>query len=62
VLAGIIGALLSKGMDVVEAAAAGVRVHVHAGLAASDRLGADHTVAGDVIEAIPEAVARRGGR
>ena len=59
VLAGIIGALLSKGMDAVEAAAAGVRVHVYAGLAAADRLGADHTVAGDVIEGIPEVFRRR---
>ena len=62
VLAGIIGALLSKGMDVLEAAAAGVRVHVYAGLAAADRWGADHTVAGDVIEGIPEAVRARSPR
>jgi NAD(P)H-hydrate epimerase len=62
VLAGIIGALLSKGMDALEAAAAGVRLHVYAGLAAGERLGVDHVVAGDVIEAIPQAFARRAGR
>jgi NAD(P)H-hydrate epimerase len=62
VLAGMVGTLLSKGMDVVEAAAAGVRLHVYAGLAAADRVGADHVVAGDVIEAIPAAFARRVGR
>jgi NAD(P)H-hydrate epimerase len=62
VLSGILGALLSKGMDVLGAAAAGVRLHVYAGLAAAERVGADHTVAGDVIEALPEAFARRTGR
>jgi NAD(P)H-hydrate epimerase len=59
VLSGIGGALLSKGMDVFAAACAAVRMHVYAGLAAADRVGADHTVAGDVIEALPEAFARR---
>jgi ADP-dependent NAD(P)H-hydrate dehydratase / NAD(P)H-hydrate epimerase len=59
VLSGIIGALLSKGMDALAAAAAGVRLHVYAGLAAAERVGADHTVAGDVIEALPNAFARR---
>ena len=58
VLAGIIGALLSKGVDVLAAAAAGVRLHVYAGMAAADRWGTDHVVAGDVIEAIPAAFAR----
>jgi NAD(P)H-hydrate epimerase len=58
VLAGVLGALLSKGMDVLAAAAAGVRLHVYAGLAAAERLGADHTVAGDVIEGLPEAFRR----
>jgi NAD(P)H-hydrate epimerase len=62
VLAGIVGTLLSKGMDALEAAAAGVRLHVYAGLAAADRWGTDHVVAGDVVEAIPRAFERRGGR
>jgi NAD(P)H-hydrate epimerase len=60
VLSGIVGALLSKGMDALAAAAAGVRLHVYAGLAAAERVGTDHVVAGDVIEALPEAFARRG--
>jgi NAD(P)H-hydrate epimerase len=62
VLAGIVGALLAKGMGALEAAAAGVRMHVYAGLVAAERVGAGHTVAGDVIEALPEAFARRVGR
>ena len=62
VLAGIIGALLSKGMGVLEAAAAGVRMHVYAGLVAAERVGSGHTVAGDVIEGLPEAFARRADR
>jgi NAD(P)H-hydrate repair Nnr-like enzyme with NAD(P)H-hydrate dehydratase domain len=45
-------------MDVVAAAAAGVRLHVYAGLVAAERVGAGHTVAGDVIEALPEAFRR----
>jgi hydroxyethylthiazole kinase-like uncharacterized protein yjeF len=62
VLSGIIGALLSKGLEAVEAASAGVRLHVYAAMAAADRVGADHTVAGDVIEGLPEAFRRRGDR
>ena len=62
VLSGIVGALLSKDMDPLAAAAAGVRLHVYAGMAAAQRLGADHVVAGDVIEALPEAFARRADR
>jgi ADP-dependent NAD(P)H-hydrate dehydratase / NAD(P)H-hydrate epimerase len=55
VLSGVIGAILSKGVDPFAAAAAGVLLHARAGMVAADRLGADHTVAGDVIEALPEA-------
>jgi NAD(P)H-hydrate epimerase len=57
VLSGVIGAVLSKGVDPFAAAAAGVMVHARAGMVAADRLGADHVVAGDVIEALPEAFA-----
>jgi NAD(P)H-hydrate epimerase len=63
VLSGVIGAFLAKGLGPFEAAAAGVLVHAHAGLMAARRHGADHVVAGDVIEAIPEAMrALRGER
>lgn len=58
VLSGLTGALLSKGMDVFEAAAAGVLAHARAGRVAAGRIGADHVIAGDVIEAIPEAMRR----
>jgi ADP-dependent NAD(P)H-hydrate dehydratase / NAD(P)H-hydrate epimerase len=58
VLSGILGALLSKGLDGFEAAAAGVLVHARAGIHAAADIGADHVVAGDVIDAIPVAFAR----
>jgi NAD(P)H-hydrate epimerase len=58
VLSGIIGALLSKGLDAFEAAAAGTLVHARAGIHAAHDIGADHVVAGDVIDAIPAAFAR----
>ncbi len=60
VLSGLIGALLSKGMDPFEAACAGVFAHARAGRAAAERIGADHVVAGDVIDAIPEGMRRPG--
>jgi NAD(P)H-hydrate epimerase len=53
VLSGLIGALLAKGMDAFEAACLGVLAHVRAGRAAGSRFGADHVVAGDVIDALP---------
>ena len=62
VLSGVIGALLSKGLDAFEAAAAGTLIHARAGQVAAERLGADHTVAGDVIEALPEAMRRLRAR
>jgi hydroxyethylthiazole kinase-like uncharacterized protein yjeF len=55
VLAGLTGALLAKGVDAFEAAAAGVLAHARAGVAAANRIGANHVIAGDVIAAIPEA-------
>jgi hydroxyethylthiazole kinase-like uncharacterized protein yjeF len=59
VLSGIVGALLSKGVDAFPAAAAGVLVHAHAGFDAAARIGgADHVVAGDVIDSIPAAFSR----
>ena len=56
VLSGMVGALLAKGLGPFEAAAAGVFAHVRAGDHAARRLGADHVIAGDVIEAIPVAM------
>ena len=53
VLSGVIGALLAKGLGPFEAASLGCLAHVRAGQAAAERLGADHVVAGDVIEALP---------
>jgi NAD(P)H-hydrate epimerase len=58
VLSGLIGALLSKGMDPFEAACAGVIAHARAGRAAAERFGADHVVAGDVIDALPAGLRR----
>jgi NAD(P)H-hydrate epimerase len=50
VLSGLIGALLSKGMDPFEAACAGVIGHARAGREAARRHGANHVIAGDVID------------
>jgi NAD(P)H-hydrate epimerase len=62
VLSGVIGAFLAKGLGALEAAAAGVLAHARAGQVAARRYGADHVIAGDVIEAIPEAMRElRGG-
>jgi NAD(P)H-hydrate epimerase len=58
VLAGVIGALLAKGLDPLEAAAAGILVHARAGSDAAERIGgADHVVAGDVIDSLPAGFA-----
>lgn len=62
VLCGVVGAFLAKGLGAFDAAAAGVLAHAHAGQVAARRHGADHVIAGDVIEAIPEAMRElRGG-
>ena len=58
VLSGVIGALLAKRMDAFAAACAGVLAHARAGQAAARLLGADHVVAGDVIDSIPGAMRR----
>ena len=57
VLTGMIGGLLARGLDPVEAAAAAVYLHGLAGLLAGRDLG-EGTVAGDVAERIPEAIGR----
>jgi NAD(P)H-hydrate epimerase len=59
VLSGLIGALLAKGMDAFEAAALGTLAHVRAGFAAAERHGADHVVAGDVIDALAAGLGSR---
>jgi NAD(P)H-hydrate epimerase len=59
VLSGLIGALLAKRMDAFEAAALGVLAHALAANAAAERLGADHVMAGDVIEALPAGLSSR---
>ena len=58
VLSGVIGALLAKQLDPFAATALGTLAHVRAGLAAAARHGADHVIAGDVIDALPAGFAR----
>jgi hydroxyethylthiazole kinase-like uncharacterized protein yjeF len=53
VLSGLIGALLAKGLEPFEAAALGALAHARAGKAAARTVGADHVVAGDVIDSLP---------
>ena len=59
VLSGLIGALLAKGLPAFEAAALGALAHGLAGRAAAEDVGADHVMAGDVIEALPRGLAHR---
>jgi NAD(P)H-hydrate epimerase len=59
VLSGLIGALLAKRMDPFEAASLGALAHVLAARAAAERLGPDHVMAGDVIEALPHGLTLR---
>jgi len=60
VLSGIIGALLARGLDPWAAATAGVYVHGLAGDGAAGRLGEESLLAGDVIEALPDAIRSLG--
>ena len=53
VLSGLIGALLAKRLGALEAASMGVLAHTLAARHAAERLGADHVVAGDVIDGLP---------
>jgi ADP-dependent NAD(P)H-hydrate dehydratase / NAD(P)H-hydrate epimerase len=59
VLSGLIGALLAKGVAPFEAAALGAIAHARAGRAAAARHGADHTIAGDVVDALPDGFGAR---
>ena len=56
----MIAAFIARGLDVFEAACAGVYAHAEAGREAADRLGAESVIAGDVIDSLP-AVLRGGG-
>ena len=58
VLAGVIGALLAKGLTPEHAACAGVLAHVRAGQLAAASHGPDTVVASDVVAALPAALAR----
>jgi NAD(P)H-hydrate epimerase len=57
VLTGTIGGLLARGIDPFAAAWAGAFLHGLAGLAAAERTG-DGTVAADVADRLPDAIAR----
>jgi len=61
VLAGVIGALLAKGLEPFAAACAGVRRHAAAGRAAAAIDGPDGVIARDVIAALPRAMAGEPG-
>lgn len=55
VLSGIIGALMAQGMDGFDAACSGVYVHGRAGDIAAELLTPRSMMAGDVIDALPDA-------
>ncbi len=57
VLSGVIGAYLAKGVEPFAAACAGVRRHAAAGRVAAQEIGADGVIAGDVVAALPRALA-----
>jgi NAD(P)H-hydrate epimerase len=59
VLSGLIAALLAKGLDAFEAACLGALAHSLAGAAAAQRVGVDHVIAGDVIDALPYGLTLR---
>jgi NAD(P)H-hydrate epimerase len=59
VLSGLIAALLAKRLGAFEAACLGALAHVLAARAAAARVGADHVMAGDVIDALPHGLTLR---
>ena len=62
VLTGMLGAFLARGLDAAAALASAVYLHGLAGDVAAERHGQESLIAGDVIEALPEAFRRiRGG-
>lgn len=60
VLTGMVAACLARGLAPYEAAVAAVYLHGVAGEVAGERCGAPGAVAGDVVDAIPEALRRLG--
>jgi len=54
-LTGVVGALLARGLDGFDAARLGTYVHGAAGDLASESLGEDGMIAGDLIDALPSA-------
>ena len=58
-LAGLVGTFLARGMDPLAAAATAVLARSDAGNVAATHVGAGLTVAEDVIQALPEALAPR---
>jgi ADP-dependent NAD(P)H-hydrate dehydratase / NAD(P)H-hydrate epimerase len=62
VLTGVLGAFLARGLDATAALVSAVYLHGLAGDVAAERHGQESLIAGDVIEALPEAFRRiRGG-
>lgn len=61
VLSGVLGALLARDIDPLRAAAAAVRLHARAGVAAARVLGVDGVTARDVIARLPQARRGSGG-
>ena len=60
VLSGLIGALLAKGLDAVRGGLRSARSPTcWPGGAAAERVGADHVMAGDVIDALPHGLTLR---
>jgi ADP-dependent NAD(P)H-hydrate dehydratase / NAD(P)H-hydrate epimerase len=56
VMAGILGALVARGLPAWDAAIAGVYIHGRAGDLAARHLGAEAMLAGDLADAVPEAI------
>ncbi|MGH2888601.1 MAG: NAD(P)H-hydrate dehydratase [Solirubrobacteraceae bacterium] len=62
VLSGVIGAFLSKGVEPLTAACAGVLVHATAGRLAAETIGPEGVIASDVIELLPRARGAAAGQ
>jgi hydroxyethylthiazole kinase-like uncharacterized protein yjeF len=60
VLSGVLGAFLARGLAPESALASAVYLHGLAGDVAAERMGQESLVAGDVIDALPEAFRRIG--